>query len=281
MIGRGRSGTVFLARHLGLDEERAIKRVRRTESGFIQEAALLKRLRHPGIPIIYDLEIDENYYYLIEEYLCGESLYARIERTGSLQTGELIRLGIELCRIMNYLHSFKPNPILYLDLHPGNLLICREQLKLIDFDQAALASLSQERSVCYGTKGFAAPEQYEGGTLDERTDIYAIGALLYYMGTGHAPEGEIKAGQGSCRGDLYILMGRCLRIEKKERCQSVREVIRGIGKTGGAHICRTSYTTSQDCRSRQPERNRGYTYRTWRGPISAAERSFLPLQGAE
>ena len=230
MIGRGRSGTVFLARHLGLDEERAIKRVRRTESGFIQEAALLKRLRHPGIPIIYDLEIDENYYYLIEEYLCGESLYARIERTGSLQTGELIRLGIELCRIMNYLHSFKPNPILYLDLHPGNLLICREQLKLIDFDQAALASLSQERSVCYGTKGFAAPEQYEGGTLDERTDIYAIGALLYYMGTGHAPEGEIKAGQGSCRGDLYILMGRCLRIEKKERCQSVREVLEALEK---------------------------------------------------
>ena len=74
MIGRGRSGTVFLARHLGLDEERAIKRVRRTESGFIQEAALLKRLRHPGIPIIYDLEIDENYYYLIEEYLCGEKI---------------------------------------------------------------------------------------------------------------------------------------------------------------------------------------------------------------
>ena len=50
--------------------------------------------------------------------------------------------------------------------------------------------MSQERSVCYGTKGFAAPEQYEGGTLDERTDIYAIGALLYYMGTGHAPEGR-------------------------------------------------------------------------------------------
>ena len=53
----------------------------------------LKRLRHPGIPIIYDLEIDENYYYLIEEYLCGESLYARIERTGSLQTGELYPSG--------------------------------------------------------------------------------------------------------------------------------------------------------------------------------------------
>ncbi|RHV72550.1 hypothetical protein DXB05_10785 [Clostridium sp. OF13-4] len=163
VIGRGRSGTVFLARHLGLDEERAIKRVRRTESGFIQEAALLKRLRHPGIPIIYDLEIDENYYYLIEEYLCGESLYARIERTGSLQTGELIRLGIELCRIMNYLHSFKPNPILYLDLHPGNLLICREQLKLIDFDQAALASLSRNDLFAMEQKALQPPNSTREG----------------------------------------------------------------------------------------------------------------------
>ena len=163
MIGRGRSGTVFLARHLGLDEERAIKRVRRTESGFIQEAALLKRLRHPGIPIIYDLEIDENYYYLIEEYLYGESLYARIERTGSLQTGELIRLGIELCRIMNYLHSFKPNPILYLDLHPGNLLICREQLKLIDFDQAALASLSRNDLFAMEQKALQPPNSTREG----------------------------------------------------------------------------------------------------------------------
>ena len=235
MIGRGRSGTVFLARHMGLDEERAIKRVRRTESGLVQEAALLKRLRHPGIPIIYDLEIDENYYYLIEEYLCGESLYARIERAGSLQTGELIRLGIELCRIIYYLHSFEPNPILYLDLQPGNLLICREQLKLIDFDQAVLASWTQDRTVCYGTKGFAAPEQYEGGTLDERTDIYAIGALLYYMETGQAQEGEIQADGKTCQGDLYVIMGRCLRKEKKERYQSVREVLEALKKLE-AHI---------------------------------------------
>ena len=93
MIGRGRSGTVFLARHLGLDEERAIKRVRRTESGFIQEAALLKRLRHPGIPIIYDLEIDENYYYLIEEYLCGELRERAVCKRESLSVWELSFAG--------------------------------------------------------------------------------------------------------------------------------------------------------------------------------------------
>lgn len=228
VIGRGRSGTVFLARHLGLDEERAIKRVERGGNGQIQEAALLKRLRHPGIPIIYDLEIDENYYYLIEEYLHGESLYARIEREGSLQTEELIHLGIELCRIIKYLHSFEPNPILYLDLQPGNILICRGNLKLIDFDQAVLASLTDTKPVCYGTKGFAAPEQYEGGPLDERTDIYAIGALLYYMGNGHAPEGEDKARQGRYGGDLYTIMGRCLRTEKEARYQNVQEVLSAL-----------------------------------------------------
>ena len=198
MIGRGRSGTVFLARHLGLDEERAIKRVRRTESGFIQEAALLKRLRHPGIPIIYDLEIDENYYYLIEEYLCGESLYARIERTGSLQTGELIRLGIELCRIMNYLHSFKPNPILYLDLHPGNLLICREQLKLIDFDQAALASLSRN-DLSAMEQRLCSPEQYEEGLWMRGPTSMPLAPSCTIWGQG-MPRGEIKAGQGKLSG---------------------------------------------------------------------------------
>ena len=111
VIGRGRSGTVFLARHLELDEDRAIKRVPRNGEERIREAELLKRLRHPGIPIIYDLEADSNYFYLIEEYLDGESLHALIQREGCLTKAKLIQWGIELCRIIYYLHSFEPIPI--------------------------------------------------------------------------------------------------------------------------------------------------------------------------
>lgn len=219
IIGRGRTGTVFLARHLGLDEYRAIKRVPKSGGERFAEASVLKNLRHPGIPVVYDLEEDSDYYYLIEEYLDGESLYARIEREGSLTKAEQISWGIELCRIIDYLHSFEAYPILYLDLQPHNILICQGALKLIDFDQAVSVSLPGGNGRRYGTRGFAAPEQYTDEPLDVRTDIYAIGTLLYYMGTGN-----IYPGTEDGLDALAAVRGRCLQRKKEERWQSVREV---------------------------------------------------------
>ena len=76
ILGTGREGTVFLAVHLGLEEYRAVKRVSKSFLNYEQfrrEALILKELRHPGIPIVYDVEEDENYSYLIEEYLEGDS----------------------------------------------------------------------------------------------------------------------------------------------------------------------------------------------------------------
>lgn len=253
VIGRGRSGTVFLARHLGLDEFRAIKRVPREDTEFYREAAVLKDLRHPGIPIIYDLEEDANYYYLIEEYLEGESLSALVEREGRLKRAEVISFGMELCRIISYLHLFKPNPILYLDLQPNNILICRGTLKLIDFDQAVTSRMAKTQLRRYGTPGFAAPEQYTGEPLDERTDIYAIGILLYYMGTGHLPQGgedeaEHRAERGAgpnvwpeyacfseqeskeLGGELAALIVGCLCRRKEERCRSAAQVLEDLLK---------------------------------------------------
>ena len=245
VIGRGRSGTVFLARHLALDEWRAIKRVPRACQGFAREAAVLKELKHPGIPVIYDLEEDSSYYYLIEEYLDGESLYALIERRGGLARAKALSYGIELCRIISYLHSIEPNPILYLDLQPRNILICQGALKLIDFDQAVTARTAKTMRERYGTDGFAAPEQYTDEPLDERTDIYAIGVLLYYMGTGAFP-GREKDGRCTDRAreraqevfarETAAVIMRCLNPQKKLRCQSAEEVLEALlhVKTGGS-----------------------------------------------
>lgn len=239
VIGSGRSGTVFLAKHLGLDEFRAIKRVAKGDSGFRRETAVLKNLRHPGIPIVYDMEEDSKFYYLIEEYLEGESLYALISRQGSLTRTKIVSYGIELCQIMDYLHSFKPNPILYLDLQPHNVLICQGTLKLIDFDQAVLVSHAGESGTRYGTRGCAAPEQYTGETVDVRTDIYAIGALLYYMWKGILPERqgialpgrEPEGDDGTCTGNcgweerLRAITGQCLRRRREERYENVGEIL--------------------------------------------------------
>lgn len=175
-----------------LEEYRAIKQVAKTctdYSQFRKEALILKTIRHPGIPIVYDLEEDEDYSYLIEEYLEGNSLYALISETGHFSKAMTIRYGIQICHLVNILHSARPTPILYLDLQPKNLIICHDTVKLIDFDHAVHLSDAKNLSQRYGTVGCAAPEQYTGDVLDERTDIYAIGAVLHYMLTGHYPRG--------------------------------------------------------------------------------------------
>ena len=87
----------------------------------------------------------------------------------------IVSVGIQICRLVDYLHSAKPNPILYLDLQPKNLLLCRDIVKMVDFGQAIFLNEVSSIEKRYGTVGYAAPEQYLDEDLDERTDIYAVG----------------------------------------------------------------------------------------------------------
>ena len=108
MIGTGRSGTVWLAVHLGLEEYRAIKCILRRGTNYEtvrREALILKNLRHPAIPIVYDLEEDQDYLYLIEEYLRGASLYTLVCKQGVLWEADAVRYGIQLCQLVQFLHS--------------------------------------------------------------------------------------------------------------------------------------------------------------------------------
>lgn len=204
-----------------------VNREKRDEQSLLREAMILKALKHPGIPIVYDLEQDEQYYYLIEEYLDGESLFALVSRQGGLSRAKTVFFGTELCQIIKYLHSSKPNPILHLDLQPKNLLVCDDALKLIDFDQAVLASLTGNLSKRYGTIGFAAPEQYSHAPLDNRTDIYAIGALLHFMGTGIYPEGE-RLPEEKLGKPLSDIIRQCIRPSKEERYADVTCVLEAL-----------------------------------------------------
>ena len=182
VLGCGRSGTVFLARHMELDEYRAIKRVPKTFVNyelFRKEALILKGIRDQAIPIVYDLAEDEQYSYLIEEYLEGDSLYALIRESGHCSSAMTIRYGIQICHLVHIMHSTMPTPVLYLDLQPKNLLLYKNTIKLIDFDHAVYADEAERLAERYGTAGCAAPEQYTGDVLDGRTDIYAIGAVLH------------------------------------------------------------------------------------------------------
>lgn len=233
ILGRGMRGTVFLVRHIVLSEYRAVKCVPREQidnDSLLREAMILKSLRYPGIPIIYDLEQDEHFYYLIEEYLQGESLYALVTKHGTLSQAKTIRYGIELCQIMQYLHSLRPNPILYLDLQPKNLLICDGVLKLIDFDQAVWAFPGQILKKRYGTVGCAAPEQFTEEPMGIQTDIYAIGALLHYMQTGRFPSDPSVCLEGNAGEKLAAVIRQCLRPSKDERYADAESVLKELLK---------------------------------------------------
>lgn len=227
ILGTGRLGTVFLAVHLGLFEYRAIKRVPKSlleYDQFRREAFILKELRHPGIPIVYDVEEDEEYSYLIEEYLEGESLYDLVRRQGHLPQRLVIRYGIQLTDIMNYLHLAGTIPLLYLDLQPKNLLVCHGSVKLIDFDCAAFTDEANEPADRYGTRGCAAPEQYEkDGKLDERTDLYAIGVILHYLYTGEFPQVPYVP-EPAMEPGLAAVIRTCLEPKRERRFSSASEL---------------------------------------------------------
>ena len=222
-LGHGRSGTVYLAFHQELKEYRAIKKVSKSLAGYGQfkkEALLLTSLSHPGIPVVYDLEEDCSNSYLIEEYLEGDTLYDLVKGQGHLNRETVIRIGIQVCDLVHYLHSAGETPILYLDLQPRNLLFCHGYVRLLDFDHAGRFYEVNESLVRYGTPGFCAPEQKTGGAVGTYTDIYQIGALLYYLLTGHIRDGAAPIDDRALGRIIEI----CVREEKTRRYPSIPEL---------------------------------------------------------
>ncbi len=231
VIGRGRTGTVYLGLHKELEEYRAIKAVAKSSvryEAFRKEALLLKELRHPGIPIVYDIEEDDAYSYLVEEYLQGNSLESLVESQGPLARRTVLEYAIQICGVVNYLHSAGIEPILHLDLQPKNLLVCHEMIKLVDFGQAAMLTEANQAVQRFGTAGFAAPEQYDCEMdLDERTDIFAIGGLLFYLATGTYPDKDAppaSLGLKLWSREAGRILAACLEPVKECRYASVSQL---------------------------------------------------------
>lgn len=232
------NGKVYLVQHKALNVFRAMKVVPKNNKNcyeeYKREAMILKELKYPGIPTIYDMEEVNEYLYLIEEYINGETLYERVHSTGVLSREEIINLGINLCNPIIYLHNQK-EPILHLDIHPGNLIIQEDSINLIDFDHARHKIKGINLSDGYGNRKFAAPEQWIKEKVDVTTDIYAIGAIMYYAGTAYFPNEYFNLPMSWGR-DLNNIISSCLyynsdlRISGVEKLKSSLENIKAKNK---------------------------------------------------
>lgn len=202
---------VYLVRHVVLDVYRVAKIFtgsHEESERLLNEAHLIKNLKHPHIPIIYDIEQnigeDNDSICIIEEYIDGKSLRQYIkdetETAGYLDVHEICRIGIELCCILEYLHSFNGEGILHMDIKPDNIMLDKYgKVKLIDFDNSVMAKNGAQ--VNNGSLLYAAPEQYSGEKAREQSDIYSVGMVMLFM----VSHGKIKSYENH---DLSEVSGR-------------------------------------------------------------------------
>jgi serine/threonine-protein kinase len=157
---------------------------------FEAEAKMLRRLSHPRIPKVYADFKDEGRQYLAMEFVRGEDLEEVIRKhPGGLAEQQVLEWADEICDVLGYLHNHKPEPIIFRDMKPSNVMIEPDgKVKLIDFGIAKVFQRT-ERGTQIGTPGYAPPEQYQGLATVE-SDIYALAATLHHALTGRDPRDE-------------------------------------------------------------------------------------------
>ncbi|GCE48721.1 serine/threonine-protein kinase [Thermosporothrix hazakensis] len=166
------------------------KEKQETAEAFKQEAFLLAKLVHPNLPSIFDYFTEDGNWFLVMSFIEGLSLenYLRKMPGNRLSVAEVMHIGIQLCTVLDYLHS-RPSPIIFRDLKPSNIMRTRQgQVYLIDFGIARIFKQGQTKdTVALGSPGFAAPEQYGKAQSTPQTDIYSLGATLHYLLSGQDP----------------------------------------------------------------------------------------------
>ncbi len=178
---------------------------------------------HPicGIPQIIVLYEEDNQLIVIEHYVSGCSLQEKID-TSSLSIDCIFQYMVELCAILERMHSFQP-PIIHRDIKPSNIMITEHNhVMLLDFNAAKYFTESTDiDTVLLGTKGYAAPEQYGFGSSTPRTDIYALGILLK----------ELLFVLPSSSSMLNDIIAKCVQINPADRYQSVTELKAALKQT--------------------------------------------------
>lgn len=213
-LGRGSGSKVYLARHQTLGEYRAIKQISK-KSDFawkVREARILNRLNHPKVPKLYDMEEDEDSYYMIEEYIEGESLEALLLRSSCITPDFIYQTITETASILNDMHHLKPNPLIYQDLKAEHIIIGFKGVKLIDFGISVFLGEPGNKFQNYGTPQYCAPEKSDKANIDIRTDIYSIGKLL---------EDLICADESGVSSSLLHIAKKASSFDPKQRYESM------------------------------------------------------------
>jgi Tol biopolymer transport system component len=298
-LGAGGMGEVYRARDTRLDRTVAIKILPahlsanpEAKQRFEREAKAISSLSHPNICALYDIGAQDGVDFLVMEYLEGETLADRLKK-GPLPLDQLLRCGMEIAEGLDKAHR---SGVIHRDLKPGNIMLVKTGAKLMDFGLAkagavstvssAEAGLTQSLSPTLGsptapltaqgrivgTFQYMSPEQVEGKEADARSDIFALGAVLYEMATGkRAFEGKSAASamaavlerdpapisslQPTSPPALDLVVKTCLEKDIDQRFQSAHDValqLRWLAQAPQAAGASTSAAAPVAAKQKQP-----------------------------
>ena len=241
VVGTGGMSVVYQVNDTHLNKNWALKEVRKdgirnyeiVKQGLVVETDMLKKLSHPALPRIVDVIDDEGVFYVVMDFLEGQTLKDVLDKYGAQSQEDVVNWGIQLCEVLNYLHTRRP-PIIYRDMKPGNIMLKPEgDVVLFDF---GIAREFKEKNVadttCLGTIGYAAPEQFGNhGQTDPRTDIFCLGATLYHLVTGKNPSDPpyeilpIRKVNPALSTGLEKIIQKCTQKNPDDRYQNCAELM--------------------------------------------------------
>lgn len=233
ILGQGGMSTVYLCKNTRLGNLWAIKEIKKELKGqmdFLAEPNILKNLSHSGVPRVVDIFYREDNLYIVEDYIEGETLQDYIKKNGFIGIEKINNIALSICNIIAYLHSFNP-PIIYRDLKPSNIMITpKDKIVLIDFGISRIYKQGGDKDTIYmGSKGYAAPEQYGMEQTCIQTDIYGLGAVMYFLTTGKAPIALLEPLKDESYSDevslqLKKIIQKAMQIDIESRYSSVDEI---------------------------------------------------------
>ena len=262
LLGKGFFGCVFLAEDKELNEKIAIKvmdvnRLNHIKTGlsYHQEIKLARKISHRNITRTYDFGSFDHFLYITMEYVDGYTLEGLISQSGPINNYLGLILSKQMCLAVHAAHE---QGIIHRDLKPQNISINQQGvIKIMDFGLAfSLRSISKEqreqiRSTAAGTPKFMAPEQFYGLDIDTRTDIYALGILMFYIFTGNVPYNTkgfeamaelhrtadipmVNSINPEVSKTLSQIIAKAMGKTPEDRYQSVRELIDDLNKVSAS-----------------------------------------------
>lgn len=243
-VGQGGMGAVYVAQDTQLgDRPVAVKEMSMSRLApqdllqaveqFRREAHLLASLHHPSLPVIHEYFREDDRWYLVMSFIEGQNLQATLNAApgNRLPVNDVVRIGIELCEVLEYLHTHDPQ-VIFRDLKPLNIMLTpKGHICLIDFGIARHFKQEQTKDTAYYySVGYAPPEQYGQSQTDPRSDIYSLGATLHQMLSGHNPASKpfqfpnLQLVDPTIPVPLAMLIAQMLEMSEQARPANVAEV---------------------------------------------------------